>query len=197
VINTRIVIHLPKPTLILSIGFTLLLAASVALAFARASTPHIWIEIPMAGIGIGLGFILNNLNVFGQEIAGRERFGITTALLQSTRMVGGMLGTSIVATIVNRRYASGVEDSLRVLGETVASAWRPKLADPRILVDENLRDSLLIEMKRAGLEGPALFDAARHVLVQSIHIGVVLTGCAALAAALLVRRISHITFRRS
>jgi hypothetical protein len=48
----------------------------------------------------------------------------------------------------------------------------------------------------AGLEGPALLDAARHVLVQSIHIGVVLTGCAALAAVFVVRRISHITFRR-
>jgi hypothetical protein len=169
----------------------------VGIALATPATPHLYLELSMAAVGIGLGFILNNLNVFGQEIAGRERFGITTALLQSTRMVGGMLGTSIVATIVNRRYASGVDESLRVLGETVASAWRSKLADPRILVDENLRDSLLIELKRAGLEGPALFDAARHVLVQSIHIGVVLTGCAALAAALLVRRISHITFRRS
>jgi MFS family permease len=196
-INTRIVIHMKRPTAILTIGFSLLVVASVGIALATPATPHLYLEMSMAAVGIGLGFILNNLNVFGQEIAGRERFGITTALLQSTRMVGGMLGTSIVATIVNRRYASGVEDSLRVLGETVASAWRPKLADPRILVDENLRDSLLIEMKRAGLEGPALFDAARHVLVQSIHIGVVLTGCAALAAALLVRRISHITFRRS
>jgi MFS family permease len=196
-INTRIVIHMKRPTAILTIGFSLLVAASVGIALATPATPHLYLELSMAAVGIGLGFILNNLNVFGQEIAGRERFGITTALLQSTRMVGGMLGTSIVATIVNRRYASGVEDSLRVLGETVASAWRPKLADPRILVDENLRDSLLIELKRAGLEGPALFDAARHVLVQSIHIGVVLTGCAALAAALLVRRISHITFRRS
>jgi EmrB/QacA subfamily drug resistance transporter len=196
-INTRIVIHMKRPTAILTIGFSLLVVASVGIALATPATPHLYLEMSMAAVGIGLGFILNNLNVFGQEIAGRERFGITTALLQSTRMVGGMLGTSIVATIVNRRYASGVEDSLRVLGETVASAWRPKLADPRILVDENLRDSLLIELKRAGLEGPALFDAARHVLVQSIHIGVVLTGCAALAAALLVRRISHITFRRS
>jgi hypothetical protein len=35
------------------------------------------------------------------------------------------------------------------------------------------------------------------VLVQSIHIGVVLTGVAALVAAFVVRRISNITFRRS
>ncbi len=101
VLNTRIVIHMKKPTRILSIGFGLLLFASDrSFAFANADTPHLWIELPMAAVGVGLGFILNNLNVFGQEIAGRERFGITTALLQSTRMVGGMLGTSIVATVV-------------------------------------------------------------------------------------------------
>src|SRR6201999_390470 len=43
-INTRIVIHLPKPTLILSIGFALLLFASIALAFANPETPHMGIE---------------------------------------------------------------------------------------------------------------------------------------------------------
>ncbi|WP_429314823.1 MFS transporter [Paraburkholderia sp. GAS448] len=197
VINTRIVIHMPKPTLILSIGFSLLVAASVGLALATPATPHVYLEFAMAAVGIGLGFILNNLNVFGQEIAGRERFGITTALLQSTRMVGGMLGTSIVATIVNRRYLAGVEDSLRVLGEPAASTWLPHLSDPRILIDETLRDSLLAHLAKAGLNGAGLVDAARHVLVQSIHIGVMLTGGAALVAAFVVRRIAHITFRRS
>jgi MFS family permease len=123
VINTRIVIHMPKPTLILSIGFSLLVIASVGIALATPATPHLYLELAMAAVGIGLGFILNNLNVFGQEIAGRERFGITTALLQSTRMVGGMLGTSIVATIINRRYEAGVADALQVLGEPVASRW--------------------------------------------------------------------------
>ncbi|SAL54687.1 EmrB/QacA family drug resistance transporter [Caballeronia terrestris] len=197
VINTRIVIHLPKPTLILTIGFGLLLCASIALAFAKASTPHVWIELPMAGIGIGLGFILNNLNVFGQEIAGRERFGITTALLQSTRMVGGMLGTSIVATIVAHHYRNVVERTMRVIGEPAATTWLPRFADPRILIDEGLRQALFADLRPTGLDAQALVDAAREALVQSIHIGVMLTAIAALAAALLVRRISHITFRRA
>jgi hypothetical protein len=58
-------------------------------------------------------------------------------------------------------------------------------------------DALLGELGRAGLAGTALVEAARHVLVQSIHIGVILTGAAALVAAFIVRRISHITFKRS
>lgn len=102
-----------------------------------------------------------------------------------------------MATIINRRYEAGVADSLRVLGEPVASVWLPRLSDPRILIDPSLRDTLLGELNRAGLAGPALVEAARQVLVQSIHIGVVLTGGAALVAAFMVRRISQITFRRS
>ncbi|KIG08651.1 EmrB/QacA family drug resistance transporter [Caballeronia concitans] len=195
-INTRIVIHLRKPTLILTIGFSLLLVASVALSFARASTPHVWIELPMGAVGIGLGFVLNNMNVFGQEIAGRERFGITTALLQSTRMVGGMLGTSIVGTIVAHHYASVVERTISVLGASASAQWQPRFADPQILVDEALRDTLLRDLGAAGLDASALFDAARDALVQSVHIGVMLTAVAALVATLLVRRIGHITFRK-
>ncbi|MFC0696269.1 MFS transporter [Paraburkholderia humisilvae] len=194
-INTRIVIHLSRPTAILSIGFGLLVAASIGIALSTPLTPHLYLELSMGAVGIGLGFVLNNLNIFGQEIAGRERFGITTALLQSTRMVGGILGTSVVAMIVNRRYAPGVDNALRVFGEPLAAKWRPAFADPRILIDEGLRDSLLVQLKRAGLDGPALLDVARHVMVQSIHIGVLVAGCAALAAALLVRNISQITFR--
>lgn len=181
-----------KPVNTLSIGFTLLLPASVALAFARVSTPHLWIEIPMGATGIGLGFILNNMNIFGQEIAGRERFGITTALLQSTRMVGGMMGTSIVGTIVSHHYASVVVRTMSVLGPSASAQWTPRLSDPRILVDETLRDRVFSELGAAGLDAPALVDAARDALVQSIHIGVMLTA----VAALLGRRIAYITFRR-
>jgi MFS family permease len=196
-INTRIVIHLKKPTMILSIGFGLLLASSVGLSFVRAVTPHLWVEITMGATGIGLGFILNNMNIFGQEIAGRERFGITTALLQSTRMVGGMMGTSIVGTIVAHHYASVVGRTISVLGTQVSAQWAPRFTDPRILVDEAMRDGLMAELGRAGLDASALFDAARDALVASIHIGTMLTAVAALAASLLVRRISHITFRKA
>ncbi|RKR36956.1 EmrB/QacA subfamily drug resistance transporter [Paraburkholderia sp. BL17N1] len=196
-LNTRIVIHMKKPTQILSIGFALLLFAAIALAFANPDTPHVWIELPMAAVGIGLGFILNNLNVFAQEIAGRERFGITTALLQSTRMVGGMLGTSIVATVVQHHYRDVVTRTMSVIGEPAASQWRPRFVDLRILIDEASRLKLIADMKPSGLNTLALIDTARDALVQSIHIGVWLTAVAALAAALLVQRISHVVFRKS
>jgi len=108
-----------------------------------------------------------------------------------------MMGTSIVGTIVAHHYASVVARTVSVLGPSVSAQWLPRLSDPRILVDEALRERILAELGAAGLDGPALFDAARDALVQSIHIGVLLTAVAALVAALLVRRIAHITFRKS
>lgn len=186
-----------KPTQILSIGFVLLLFASIGIAFANPDTPTVRIELPMAAVGIGLGFILNNLNVFGQEIAGRERFGITTALLQSTRMVGGMLGTSIVATVVSHHYRNVVTRTISVLGQPAASQWQPRFVDLRILIDDASRVKLIADMKSSGLDTLALIDSARDALVQSIHIGVWLTAVASLVAALLVQRISHVVFRKS
>ena len=56
---------------------------------------------------------------------------------------------------------------------------------------------LLADLVPAGLDGPAMIESAREVLVQSIHIGVALTAVAALSAVLMVRRVSHITFRKA
>ncbi|KHJ59480.1 hypothetical protein NCPPB3923_29165, partial [Burkholderia glumae] len=51
--------------------------------------------------------------------------------------------------------------------------------------------------RAAGLDGPALLEAARRVMVQSIHIGIALAGCVAVAAAWQVRRIAHIRLHRA
>ncbi len=63
------------------------------------------------------------------------------------------------------------------------------------VVPRGFRD-VLADLFRAGFDASALFDAARDALVQSIHIGTMLTAVAALVSALLVRRISHIVFRK-
>jgi hypothetical protein len=84
-----------------------------------------------------------------------------------------------------------------VLGEPAVSQWQPRFVDLRILIDEAVRAKLIADMKTSGLNTLALIDTARDALVQSIHIGVWLTAVAALAAALLVQRISHVVFRRS
>src|SRR3546814_15123606 len=69
------------------------------------STPKPLVVIYMILAGLGLGFVMPNLTVFAQETAGRSLLGISTAMLQSVRMIGGMLGTTIVGTLVTN-YSS-------------------------------------------------------------------------------------------
>ncbi|HZZ12534.1 MAG TPA: MFS transporter, partial [Paraburkholderia sp.] len=108
-----------------------------------------------------------------------------------------MLGTSIVATVVAHHYRDVVTRTINVLGAPAAAQWRPRFVDLRILIDDALRLKLIADMKPSGIDPLVLIDTARDALVQSIHIGVWLTAVAALAAALLVQRISHVVFNRS
>ena len=64
------------------------------------------------------------------------------------------------------------------------------------IADSQFMSRTLDTTFHAGLGGAGLIEAVRHVLVDAIHLGIGLTGIAALAAALLVRRISHIRFGR-
>ena len=79
--------------------------------------------------GLGLGFVLPNLTIFAQQTAGREHLGIATALLQSLRMIGGMIGTAMTGSLVTHMYASGVRDALDRSG----GDWFRDLGDPQIL----------------------------------------------------------------
>ena len=85
----------------------------------------------MVAGGIELGFVLPNLTVFAQQTAGAH-LGIATALLQSLRMVGGMVGTALTGTLVNQMYSSGVRNALSA---DHAMQWHARLADPQILID--------------------------------------------------------------
>jgi MFS family permease len=105
--NTRIVTRLRAPMTIVTVGFALIGAGCIGATMQSGTSPHALGAVSMAVAGVGLGFIFNNLNVFAQELSGPTRFGITTALIQSTRMVGGMLGTATIGTLVSRSLALG------------------------------------------------------------------------------------------
>jgi EmrB/QacA subfamily drug resistance transporter len=189
-INTRIVMKLKRPTTILTVGFTFVLLSCLGVAATYRYTTLALLITAMGCGGVGLGFVLNNLNIFGQEIAGREHFGITTALMQSTRMVGGMLGTALVGMLIERGYASGVADILDTLtGPLQRQHWIGRFSDPQVLVDASTRDALLAEFGHSGVNGAQIIELSRQVLVGAIHTGVLVTAVAVVAAILLVRRI--------
>src|SRR5690606_3144799 len=86
-------------------------------------------------------FLMPNLTVFIQELVGRSLLGISTAVLQSTRMVGGMVGTAVVGSIITHYYVERV----RALDVTPFGngAWLARLEDPQVLVNAQVQSQFI------------------------------------------------------
>jgi EmrB/QacA subfamily drug resistance transporter len=189
IVNGRLVTRLRNPNSMLYVGFVLLALACLGIVVATRYTPRPLLMTVMLCGGVGLGFVMPNLTVFGQQIAGRSHLGIATALLQSMRMVGGMVGTALTGTLITRTYASTVH---RVLEADNATHWSSQFTDPQILLSKDAQTTLLAQLAHTGIDGKALLEAAREALVGSIHMGMALAAVVALIAVWRVRRVPAI-----
>ncbi|NIE67919.1 MDR family MFS transporter [Burkholderia sp. Ax-1719] len=191
--NGRIVSRIRNPNRMLYIGFAMLAFACFAVALASHNTPRGLLMTVMIVGGLGLGFVMPNLTVFAQQTAGREHLGIATALLQSLRMIGGMIGTALTGTLVTQLYSSGVHKALDADG---ALHWFAQLADPQILINRNAQGALVGELAKAGHNGAPLLEAAREALVGAIHLGIALAAVVALVSVWQTRRVPLIKLQR-
>lgn len=192
IINGRIVTRLPSPNVMLYVGVALFGLASLALTQITATTAHVWIVLTMMLAGGGLGVVLPNLTVFAQASGPRTQLGVATAMLQSMRMVGGMLGTALIGTFVSHRYERGVET---LLASHDGRQWTSWLADPQILVDADLASRFVALLAQAGQESAVLLSGARLSLIDSIHHSQWLVVGLMVVAVFMVRRIPPMNLR--
>jgi MFS family permease len=185
IVNGRIVTRVKNPNAMLFVGFALLAVACLGVVIATRSMPRPLLVMFMVLGGLGLGFVMPNLTVFAQLTAGREHLGIATALLQSLRMIGGMIGTALTGTLVSHLYASGVQLSL---DKDSASHWFSDLSDPQILINHEAQTTLLSQLAAAGHNGAMLLESARESLVAAIHIGLAVAAVVAVLAVWQSRR---------
>lgn len=167
IINGRIITRIRNPNRMLYAGFILMALSCLGIVTTHNYTAHGLIAAYMLMAGLGMGFIMPNLTVFAQQTAGRSHLGIATALLQSLRMIGGMLGTAVVGTMVNHSYFSGVESTLR----GASARWLPQLDDPQMLVNPEAQTQFLAQLAHQGQDGTSLIEIARVALVGAIHEG--------------------------
>ncbi|MBB5390810.1 MULTISPECIES: MDR family MFS transporter [unclassified Herbaspirillum] len=191
IVNGRIITRIPNPNMMMTVGFVLISAACLGVVLCDRGTGNGFMLATMLAGGFGLGLVLPNLTVFAQQAASREHLGIATALLQSLRMIGGMLGTAITGTLVSQMYGSGVQKALE---SDHAAQWLKEFSDPEVLVNHDIQSVLLAQLMKAGHNGSALLDAARDALVGAIHMGIAIAIVAALAGLWMVRRVPPIKF---
>ncbi|WP_429318902.1 MDR family MFS transporter [Paraburkholderia sp. GAS448] len=191
--NGRLVSRLRNPNLMLYIGFSLLAVACLGVVIATRSMPRGLLMTFMILGGLGLGFVMPNLTIFAQQTAGREHLGIATALLQSLRMIGGMIGTALTGTLISHMYASGVRSALE---RASATQWFVDLSDPQILINRDAQSTLVSQLSHTGHDGALLLEAAREALVASIHMGLALAAVVAVVSVWQSRRVPPIKLQR-
>ncbi|WP_287810198.1 MFS transporter [Pseudomonas sp.] len=169
IVNGRVITHLRNPNRVPLAGFAVLALACLGLWWAGlgASFHRLLGLILLAGLG--LGFILMNLTVFTQTLAAREFLGIATALTQSLRLVGGLLGTAVMGALVKLLYVVHLRHAFDAIDQGAALA--PYL-DPQVLLQPG-----------SAHDNGALLALARQALAQGLGTGLLL--CAALAAVAL------------
>lgn len=194
IINGRIVMRLPKPNAMLYAGFGLLVLCAGGLMITSKSTSTWLMSMYMVFGGLGLGFVMPNLTVFAQQVAGRTLLGISTAMLQSTRMIGGMLGTALVGTLVTQYYVQGVHRAVPDISE---APWGSALLNPQLLMNHAVQSEFIAKLFRYDLSGAALIELARVSLVDAVHVGMGATLLVSVVATILVRRVPFIDLKRS
>ncbi|HEY9278444.1 MAG TPA: MDR family MFS transporter [Eoetvoesiella sp.] len=193
ILNGRIVTRVRNPNVMLYTGFSLLGICLLGIVFTHQGTPDLVIIGYMVVGGLGLGFIMPNLNIFAQETAGRSQLGIATAVVQSVRMIGAMLGLAVVGSLVTHYYTAGVRDTVR---KYESATWHKLLEDPQLIVNVSARNSFLERLNSMGLDGTPFIEAARVSLVSAIHSGQFVLLLAVILALFWVRRLPPVRFSR-
>ncbi|KAB7896623.1 MFS transporter [Rouxiella sp. S1S-2] len=168
IINGRIVTRMQNPMRLPQMGFLVAATACAILALV-GSHGHFGVLMGlMMMAGIGIGFILLNVTIFIQTLAPREFLGIATALTQSLRLVGGLLGTALTGAGVTKLYNVHVGSKLLQANDaTVPDAVLRYFSDPQVL------------LQPLNPQYAQYYPLARSAMVNAIDIG--LAVCAVLA----------------
>lgn len=193
IINGRIVIRLPSPNIMLYAGLGAFCAAALALTQTTITTPHTLIAAIMMLAGLGLGLLLPNLTLLAQASAPRVQLGVATAMLQSTRMIGSMLGIALIGALVSHRYTRNVNDMLQTGNGKQWASW---LSDPQVLVNHALAGKFNMAVQSAGRNASTWLEGARIGLVNAIHSSQWLIAVIVVLAIWVVRRVPVISLHR-
>jgi len=168
IINGRILPHLRRAERVIAWGQLGMLISCLFLTQLNVDTPRSLTIAVFAVCGISLGFQLPNLTLQMMGVAGRKNLGVGSALIQSTRMIGSMVGVGVASILVNLLYARQIAAALIQSGVTDAAVIK-LLSSPQVLIREQDRVVLLDLAHRLGLDVTPLLEAAREGLIRGVH----------------------------
>jgi len=177
--NGRLLPRLKQPEKLIARGQVLLLIGCFLLVTLHATSSRSWAMFVFGICGLSFGFQLPNLTLQIQSVVERRDIGIASALIQTMRMLGSMIGTSVAGVIVNAsfaRHASGLLADAHISDTRVTTL----LSSPQVLV--RAQDQAVLTQLGQSLHFDTLhlMAQAREGLVSGIHNAYI--GCAVVVA---------------
>jgi MFS family permease len=166
ILNGRIMSRINSPNLVIYVGLSLFLISAVAMTQVINSTSHLIILTAMALGGLGMGLLLPNLTLIVQASAAKTQFGVATAMLQSMRMVGSMMGAAVIGSIISSQYTLKIHS---LLISEKSTHLESSLNNPQILFGQEKSEQFLQLLQLSQSEGFHLLASARDVLVNAVH----------------------------
>lgn len=160
--------------------------ASLALLDRGASMGRVALGMAVAGLGIGVVMPIFTLTV--QNAASASDVGVATASAQLSRQLGGVIGASVMGTVLAQRMSEGVAQHAGALAAApgAGGAGLAELASPRALMNsEGIARALASLPPDLKPRAVALVEAMRGALTSGVQ-GVfwLATGAIGVAAAL-------------
>ena len=168
IINGRLLPRLPRPERLISYGQAALLVCSVLLALVSVGTSQWQTMLVFALCGLSLGFQLPNLTLQMQAAVQRHDLGVASALIQTSRMIGSMVGASLAGLIVTRGFNRHVAEAL-ASAHIHDAQTQALFATPQVLVRAADQAALSHLALQQGFDMTQLLDQARLGLVGGIH----------------------------
>jgi predicted MFS family arabinose efflux permease len=171
----RIAARIGKRTTMIA-GVATFSAGLVAMAL-RASVEGGYMSVlpGLLLIGLGMGLTMTPATEAITETLPADKQGVASALNDTSRELGGALGVALLGSVLSSGYRSAIAPTLVGLPRELAGPVREGIG------------TALGAAARAGDNGPAIADAAKHAFVQgwvhSMWLGV---GLAAVALAFVV-----------
>lgn len=166
IVNGRIMTHMSSPNIVLSVGLGFFLVSVLVMSQAAVYSSHMMIASAMMVGGLGIGLLMPNLTLIVQACSPRTQLGVATAMLQSLRMVGSMLGTAMIGSLISSQYISEVNV---MLSTNHASQWASWLDDPQILFNHEISEKFIKVMPLGSHDAAMFLAGARDALVDAVH----------------------------
>ena len=195
IVNGRLIPRFKRPERLVAYGQMLLLVGCLLLMQLHATSSQFFAMLAFGVCGLSLGFQLPNLTIQVQAVVERRDIGIASALIQTTRMMGSMVGTSIAAVIVNTSYSRHV-DSLLNSHNIKDNGVMALLDSPQILVRVQDQAALGKLAATQHFDATALLDGARAGLINGVHHTYLACAVIVILAIVLALRLPHFEVHR-